>query len=112
MYRDKNYLKWLSEQPCFLTWRLGCVPAHISTAGKGLKSHDWEALPILDEVHREGHQKGEATTWGNLLITNKTALRDALRAVGGMYNLMYYTDSETVGEIMEKFHEDALFKCK
>lgn len=64
MLRDRAYLDWLRTQPCILTgFRAteyeGVDPAHIGTAGKGLKSPDNEALPIRHSLHREAHQSGE-----------------------------------------------------
>jgi hypothetical protein len=53
-------------------------PAHIGTAGKGLKSPDSEALPIIHSVHREMHQRGEMSTLRALLPDD--VLRDALRS--------------------------------
>jgi hypothetical protein len=64
MIRDRKYLDWLKTQRCILTGFFGSDfdavdPAHIGTAGKGLKSPDNEALPILHSLHVEAHQKGE-----------------------------------------------------
>ena len=81
--RDRAYLTWLREQPCVLTGersseRESVDPAHIGTLGKGIKSPDNEALPLIHRLHAEGHQSGEmamfrrhAPTW---------LLREALRA--------------------------------
>lgn len=64
--RDRAYLDHLRSEPCILTgFRAtdleGVDPAHIGTAGKGLKSPDDEALPIRHSLHAEGHQTGEAS---------------------------------------------------
>lgn len=64
--RDRAYLEWLRDQPCIMTGirstdRESVVPAHIGTAGKGVKSSDDEALPIIDHLHQLGHSKGEVS---------------------------------------------------
>ena len=82
--RDRAYLDWLRTQPCIVTGLRDpktrqVDPAHIGTAGKGNKSPDNEALPLLPELHREGHQKGEMTMFRWRLPDD--VLRDALRAL-------------------------------
>ena len=54
-------------------------PAHIGTAGKGIKSPDYEALPIIHSVHHEMHQMGEMTVLRKRLPDD--VLREALRAL-------------------------------
>lgn len=49
--KDRKYLDYLREQPCIITGLRSSEydavdPAHIGTAGKGLKTDD-EALPLL-----------------------------------------------------------------
>lgn len=81
--RDKKYLLWQRDQPCFLTGQFAndaesIVPMHIGTAGKGIKSGDDETLPCLAMLHTHGHQHGEMS-----MIREKisdSVLRDALRA--------------------------------
>jgi len=85
MLRDRNYLDWLKGQSCVLTCLQGTEynaidPAHIGTAGKGLKSPDNEALPILHSIHSEMHQRGEMTVMLEYLSRNPRLLRDMARA--------------------------------
>ena len=54
-------------------------PAHIGTAGKGIKSPDDEVLPIIHSVHHEMHQMGEMTVLRKRLPDD--VLREALRAL-------------------------------
>lgn len=81
--RDRKYLDWLRTQPCVVTGLSGTDdmavdPAHIGTLGKGIKSPDNHALPLLHSLHAEAHTKGEIT------VLRRHApdwlLRDALRA--------------------------------
>lgn len=73
--RDRDYLDWLRIQPCLLTGYVGdSEPAHIGTAGKGLKSPDDEAIPLHYTLHREAHQKGE------MKMLRERAPDDVLRA--------------------------------
>ena len=66
LLRDRAYLDALRDMPCAITGQRATDyekvdPAHIGTAGRGLKSPDDEALPILHSVHQEMHNKGEAS---------------------------------------------------
>ena len=62
--RDPAYLRYLRTQRCIITGqygddRMSVVPMHIGTAGKGIKSPDSQALPIIQSLHMEGHNSGE-----------------------------------------------------
>jgi uncharacterized membrane protein len=60
--RDRAYLDSLRDEPCIITGRRGEVdPAHIGTAGRGIKNRDDWALPISHAIHVEMHQHGEIT---------------------------------------------------
>jgi hypothetical protein len=73
--RDRAYLDWLRDQPCLLTGVRGeSEPAHIGTAGKGIKSPDNEAIPLHYELHRKAHQHGEIS------MLRERAPDDVLRA--------------------------------
>jgi hypothetical protein len=66
LIRDRKYLDWLRDQPCLLTGysaseSMAVDPMHIGTAGKGLKSGDDEAIPVVHYLHRSGHQAGEVS---------------------------------------------------
>jgi hypothetical protein len=66
--RDRDYLDYLKTETCILsgvgaTESLAIDPAHIGTAGKGLKSPDNEALPIRHDIHAAMHQRGEMTVF-------------------------------------------------
>jgi len=83
MLRDRKYLDSLRGMRCIVTSRKGndnetIDPAHIGTAGKGLKSPDSEALPIMHWIHAKMHERGEITILRAMLPDD--VLRDALRA--------------------------------
>lgn len=64
--RDRLYLDWLRTQPCIITGHYATEyeavdPAHIGTAGRGMKSPDDEALPIRHGLHAMMHAAGEAS---------------------------------------------------
>lgn len=77
--RDRKYLDYLREQPCFITGIRGAVdPAHIGTAGKGIKSGDDEALPLQHAIHLMCHQYGEMSVLRERIPVD--VFRAALRA--------------------------------
>jgi hypothetical protein len=85
MIRNRKYLDYLRSQPCVLTGLSGSDfdaidPMHIGTAGKGIKSDDSEALPVLHSIHQDMHQRGEVTVLLEHLANNKRLLRDMARA--------------------------------
>lgn len=87
--RDRQYLDWLREQPCIISGRRGTAdetvdPAHIGTLGKGIKSPDNEALPLLHRYHALGHSIGEMTMWRENMPPS--LLREMLR----LYARNYY----------------------
>lgn len=64
--RDRKYLDWLRTQRCILSGLNASEydavdPMHVGTRGKGLKSSDDEALPVLHQLHAKGHAIGEIT---------------------------------------------------
>lgn len=81
--RDRRWLDHLRTQPCILSgiwpseWE-SVDPAHLGTAGKGIKSADDEALPILHKIHANMHQRGEMTVIKEWIPD--WLLREALRA--------------------------------
>lgn len=82
--RDRAYLDWLRTQPCIITGMHGnehmaVDPAHIGSAGRGLKSPDNEALPLAHSLHVLAHNRGEMTMFRQLLPDD--VLRAALRAL-------------------------------
>jgi hypothetical protein len=83
LIRNRKYLDSLRSERCIVTGRFGSDheavdPAHIGTAGKGLKSSDDETLPLLHSIHLECHQKGEISVLREKLPDH--ILRAALRA--------------------------------
>tara|TARA_R110000822_G_scaffold196515_2_gene334506 strand:+ start:1021 stop:1329 length:309 start_codon:yes stop_codon:yes gene_type:complete len=81
--RDKKYLLWLRDQSCIITGQRArpddAVEAcHVGTAGKGLKSPDDEALPMLHSCHAAAHQGGEISYFREHLPN--AVLRAAMRA--------------------------------
>ena len=82
--RDEPYLISLRAEPCIVTGRRATesesvVAAHIGTAGRGLKIDDDCALPIINSIHQQMHQRGEITVLRALLPDD--VLRAALRAL-------------------------------
>lgn len=77
--RDEAYLVFLRGERCILTGlpaqpNDSVVAMHVGTLGKGIKSSDAETLPILNSLHREGHQHGEVS------MLRKHAPDDVIRA--------------------------------
>lgn len=70
--RDQKYLDWLKTQPCICTglrgsdWE-GVDPAHLGTAGRGMKSDDRDALPLIHHLHLMQSAIGEAAMWRTYL---------------------------------------------
>jgi hypothetical protein len=84
LLRDKGYLVWLRDQPCVITGLYGSDndaidPAHIGTAGKGIKSADNHVLPVLHSIHQKMHANGEIETFRERLP------RDVLRYMLKLY---------------------------
>lgn len=80
--RDPDYLEALRGEPCLFTGlraneNESIVPAHIGTAGKGIKSPDDEAIPASDSLHKAMH-RGEITVFRN---APDYVLRAAFRAL-------------------------------
>ncbi len=61
LLRDRKYLDWVRTQACLIEGRNdGTVePAHIGTAGKGVKSSDDEVIPLSHRHHAKAHSVGE-----------------------------------------------------
>lgn len=83
MIRDRKYLDALRFERCILTGAYGneneaVEAAHIGTAGRGVKSPDNEALPMLHSLHVRCHQKGEVSTLREL--APDWLIREAFRA--------------------------------
>lgn len=90
--RDRRYLDWLRTQACLLTGTPpseyeAVDPMHIGTRGKGLKSSDDEALPVIHSLHVEGH------TFGEVSMLRRHApdwlIRDAFRAYAREFYRMW-----------------------
>lgn len=84
MIRDRRYLDSLRRERCIITGQYGTDamaidPAHIGTAGRGLKSPDNEALPIRHDIHVRMHTEGEISVLRNL--ASDSLLRAAFRAL-------------------------------
>ena len=79
-FRNRAYLDYLRTQPCILTGHKGqdVDPAHIGTLGRGVKFHDWGALPVWHDLHLIAHGTGEMSFWRTNL--SDADLRAALRA--------------------------------
>jgi len=59
--RDAAYRVWLRSQPCIIEGVRGDTVEgiHVGTAGKGIKTHDSEMLPMFHHHHAAAHAKGE-----------------------------------------------------
>jgi len=108
--RDREYLDWLRTQPCILTGQLGhdaetVDPAHIGTSGKGIKSPDNEALPVIHSLHLEAHNTGEVSMFRKHLPD--WLLRDMLRAYAReMYQDYLMTSDAAVLRLLEDTKAD------
>ena len=83
MIRDRAYLDHLHTEPCLICGRrsepdMTVEPAHIGTAGKGLKSPDDEAIPLCRIHHHECHALGEMSVMRSRMPDS--VLRLAVRA--------------------------------
>jgi hypothetical protein len=63
-FRDQKYMDYLKTQPCIFTGAqpseyMGTDPAHMGTAGTGIKGHDYWCLPVSHKLHQEMGQTGE-----------------------------------------------------
>jgi hypothetical protein len=90
--RDDDFRSYLKTQPCIITGRRpdhGAVvdPLHVGTYGKSMKSPDSEMLPVLHDMHQDGHQHGEISMFRKFLPDD--VLRDALRAYAHMKYLKW-----------------------
>lgn len=56
---DRNYLKFVKQQPCIITGALECDPHHFLTGGMGTKGSDYATVPLTRELHNELHNKGK-----------------------------------------------------
>lgn len=56
--KDKNYLKFIKEQPCVVTGIIGVDPHHFLTGGMGTKGSDYATIPLTRELHNELHNQG------------------------------------------------------
>jgi len=109
--RDRKYLDWLRVQPCRFSYRTNQNdPAHIGTAGTGLKTHDYETLTLDHELHmvQEGQRGAESGFLTALLVLPpdmaEYALRELLKDAGAFRYLMY--------KIGEKNRYHAVMKLK
>jgi len=62
-HRDRTYLTYLRTLPCLINEVLGgdsesVDPAHIGRGGRGIKSHDYHAIPLLHSEHLHSHNHG------------------------------------------------------
>ena len=92
-FRSRKYLDAVREMRCVFTGRHGddsetVDPAHIGTAGKGLKSPDNEVLPVIHGIHAEMHTRGEMT------VLRERAPDDLLRAMARAYARELYREWE------------------
>ena len=81
--RDRKYLDWLRTQPCILTGLHATEadavdPMHIGTAGRGIKSPDDEAIPVMHFLHVGAHSMGEMAMFRQHMPD--WLLRECLRA--------------------------------
>ena len=86
--RASPYLIGLRDDACILTGFRATEyeavdAAHIGTAGKGLKIHDYNCLPVRHSLHTLGHNTGEMSMFREHMPD--WLLRDALRAYAKQY---------------------------
>jgi hypothetical protein len=78
-------------------------PAHIGTAGRGLKAPDFWALPVLHSIHADMHARGEMSVIRDIIPDD--VLRAALRALAKQMYGEWQSDTEADGRM-----EKALFE--
>ena len=91
LVRDRKWLDDLRDHADIFTGTRGdpnnpVEAMHLGTAGKGLKSSDDEALPVLHSLHVEAHQKGEVS------MIRRHAPDWLLREMARCYARQYYID--------------------
>lgn len=69
-YKNEAYKEYVKQQPCCVTGMMivnqdtGNVesdPHHTETGGMGMKGSDLSCVPLLHELHQEGHNTGWKT---------------------------------------------------
>lgn len=93
--RDPAYLIHLRSQPCLITGQRATehesvVAAHLGTAGKGLKSSDDCAIPLLNRLHHQSHASGEVS-----MLRREAPdwlIREAFRALARQYYAEWKAD--------------------
>ena len=83
IHRDRKYLDWLRDQPCFVTGMTtndnhGVDPAHTGISGRGLKAPDNHTLPLAHSLHLEGNNGGVTRMWCRVFMENPAILNDLL----------------------------------
>jgi hypothetical protein len=96
-YRDRKYLDWLRDQPCFVTGTKTndyetVDPAHTGTYGKGLKSPDNHSLPLLHSLHAKSHNNGSVSFWCAVFKENPHILNELLSCYGENVYFKQYID--------------------
>lgn len=83
--RDKAYLKWVRQQPCVITGRMGedIDPAHIRHGcfSAGMKPGDDCVMALSHNLHMIQHNWGEETFWLKHVTDNPDLLMRALKAL-------------------------------
>lgn len=96
-HRDRKYLDWLRDQPCFVTGRTTTDsetvdPAHMGVGGTGYKAPDKQALPLLHSLHHKSHNIGSTAFWCDVFKENPAVLRDLLQSYGENIYYKQYLD--------------------
>ncbi len=58
-YKNKKYTEYIKQQSCCITEKLGVDPHHTKSVGSG--GSDLSQVPLIHELHQEGHKIGWRT---------------------------------------------------
>lgn len=90
-FRSKKYLKWVSEQTCFVCGIMGPAQAHHikgigGMSGAGLKAPDWAVMPMCGmchhAIHNEPHPEMIYAQWEAIVRTLGQAIDEGILQEG------------------------------
>ena len=68
-HRSPQYLEFIRQLPCLMCMTPAPSQAHhegLGLSGFGRKPPDGHAVPLCPKCHRDRHDNGKATFWGNV----------------------------------------------
>lgn len=98
-HRDRSFLDWLRDQPCFISGMRTheyetVVPAHTGNTGRGMKAPDKHTLPMAQSLHLRSHNEGVVTFWTSVFTENPRILDDLLSSYAENVYYKEYLDEK------------------